>query len=131
MVLNFGVFDDLDLLFVAILDVFLVTNVVTDLHLLFNQVLGLNKRANKVVSFLTFEMSDLVLMDNVGNFELLFFSLKLVLLIYKFLPQNALLVVQVEEDRQILCHLIGLLALDNSVDFSLLRNILFDCVYFL
>lgn len=71
----------MNLLLVSVLDVLLVTNVVTDLHLLLDQVLGLNERANELVSLLTFQDPDLVLMHHVGLLELLFLGLKLVLLV--------------------------------------------------
>lgn len=76
----------------------LVTNVVTDLHLLLDQVLGLNERANELVSLLTFQDPDFVLMHHVGLLELLFLGLKLVLLVDQFLAKDSFLVIQVEED---------------------------------
>ena len=51
------------------------------LHLLLDQVLGLNERANELVSLLTFQDPNLVLMHHVGLLKLLFLSLKLVLLV--------------------------------------------------
>ena len=59
----------------------LVANVVTDLHLLLDQVLGLNERANELVSLLTLQDPDFVLMHHVGLLELLFLGLELVLLV--------------------------------------------------
>ena len=77
---------------------FLVTNVVTNLHLLLDQVLGLNERANELVSLLTFQDPNLVLMHHVGLLKLLFFSLKLVLLVDELLAKYSFLIIQVEED---------------------------------
>ena len=88
----------MDLLLVGVLGVLLVTNVVTNLHLLLDQVLGLNERANELVSLLTFQDPNLVLMHHVGLLKLLFFSLKLVLLVDEFLAKYSFLIIQVEED---------------------------------
>ena len=75
---------------------------VANLHLLFDQVFGLNKCPNKLFSLLALEMAYLVLMDNVCNFELLFFGLELMLLVHQLLSQDALLVIEVEKHAQIL-----------------------------
>ena len=88
----------MDLLLVGVLGVLLVTNVVTNLHLLLDQVLGLNERANELVSLLTFQDPNLVLMHHVGLLKLLFFSLKLVLLVDELLAKDSFLIIQVEED---------------------------------
>ena len=88
----------MDLLLVGVLGVLLVTNVVTNLHLLLDQVLGLNERANELVSLLTFQDPNLVLMHHVGLLKLLFFSLKLVLLVDELLAKYSFLIIQVEED---------------------------------
>ena len=71
----------------------LVTNVVTDLHLLLDQVLGLNERANELVSLLTFQDPDFVLMHHVSLLELLFLGLELMLLVDQFLAQDSFLVI--------------------------------------
>ena len=76
----------------------LVTNVITNLHLLFYQVLGLDERADELISLLTFQEPDLVLMDHVGLLKLLFLSLKLVLLVDELLAKDSFLIIQVEED---------------------------------
>ena len=76
----------------------LVTNVVTNLHLLFYQVLGLNERANELVSLLTFQEPDLVLMNYIGLLELLFLGLKLMLLVNELLAEDSFLIIQIEED---------------------------------
>ena len=76
----------------------LVTNVVTDLHLLLDQVLGLNERANELVSLLTFQEPDLVLMNYIGLLELLFLGLKLMLLVNELLAEDSFLIIQIEED---------------------------------
>ena len=88
----------MDLLLVGVLGVLLVTNVVTNLHLLLDQVLGLNERANELVSLLTFQDPNLVLMHHVSLLKLLFFSLKLVLLVDELLAKYSFLIIQVEED---------------------------------
>ena len=59
----------------------LVANKVTELHLLLNQVLGLRKRANKLVSFLSLHLMNFVLVPHVDPFEILLFVLQLHLLI--------------------------------------------------
>ena len=70
-----------------------VTDVITDLHLLLNQVLCLDKAANELITFLFLEMSDLVLMDYISDLKLLLLGLKLMLLVYELLSEDALLVV--------------------------------------
>ena len=76
----------------------LVTNVVTNLHLLFYQVLGLNEGANELVSLFTFQEPDLVLMNYIGLLELLFLGLKLMLLVNELLAEDPFLIIQIEED---------------------------------
>ena len=76
----------------------LVTNVVTNLHLLLDQVLGLNERANELVSLFTFQEPDLVLMNHIGLLELLFLGLKLMLLVNELLAEDSFLIIQIEED---------------------------------
>ena len=119
----------MDLLLVGVLGVFLVTNVVTNLHLLLDQVLSLNERANELVSFLTFQDPDLVLMHHIGLLKLLFLSLKLVLLVNELLAKDSFLIIQVEEDAQILCHLVVLLSLDDTLDLALLGDLLPDTIH--
>ena len=70
-----------------------VTDVITDLHLLFNQVLRLDERPNKLFSLLSFQVSDLVLMDNIGFLKLPLFGLQFMLLINELLPENPLFIV--------------------------------------
>ena len=70
-----------------------VTDVITNLHLLLNQVLCLDKAADELITFLFLEMSDLVLMDYISDLKLLLFGLKLMLLVYELLSEDALLVV--------------------------------------
>ena len=64
-------------------------------HLLFNKVLGLDKRADKFVALFALQMAHLVLVYYISDLQLLFFSLELVLLVNKFLPQDALFIIQV------------------------------------
>ena len=61
-------------------------------------------------------------------FELFLFSLQLVLLVYELLAQDALFVVEVEEDGEILGQLVVLLSFDYSFDFTLFRDFLTDLV---
>ena len=70
-----------------------VTDVITDLHLLFNQVLRLDERPNELFSLLSFQVSDLVLMDNIGFLELPLLGLQLMLLVNELLPENPLLII--------------------------------------
>ena len=79
-----------------------VTDVITNLHLLFNQVLRLDERPNELFSFLSLQVSDLVLMDNIGFLELPLLGLQLMLLVNEFLPENPLLIIQVKEHAQVL-----------------------------
>lgn len=58
---------------------------ITHFHLLLDQVLSLDERTNKLVSFFSLKVAHFILVNNVGNLELLFLSLKLVLLVDKFL----------------------------------------------
>ena len=59
----------------------LVANEVTELHLLLNQVLGLGKRANELLSLLSLHLMSFVLVPDVDSFEILLFVLQLHLLI--------------------------------------------------
>ena len=68
-------------------------------------------------------------MHNVCLLELLLFSLQLVLLVDELLPEDTLLIVQVQEDAQVLIELIVLLRLDDPLDLPLLRHFLFHLVH--
>ena len=70
---------------------------ITHFHLLLDQVLSLDERTNKLVSLFSLKVAHFILVNNVGNLELLFLSLKLVLLVNKFLSLDALLIVQIQE----------------------------------
>jgi len=76
--------------------------VVSNLHLGLDQVLCLRERPNKLVSFFSLERTDLVLVHHIGNLELLLLCLQLSLLVYELLPQDAFLVVEIEEDGEVL-----------------------------
>ena len=119
----------MNLLLVDVLHVLLVTNVVTNLHLLLDQVLGLNERANELVSFLTLQDPNLVLVHHVGLLKLLFLGLKFVLLVDELLAKDSFLIIQVEEDAQIFRHLIVLLSLNDTLDLALFGDLLPDTVY--
>ena len=69
-------------------------------------------------------------MDYICNLELLFLCLQFVLLVNQFLSQDALFVVEVEEDTQVFCQLVVLLSLNDSLDFPLLGYFLSGCVCF-
>ena len=97
---------------------------VTNLHLLFNQILGLDKSAHKLFSFFALQMTNLVLVDDIGDFELFLFCLQLMLLVNELLAKDSFLVVEVEEHAQVLCQLIVLLRLDDALDLSLLGYLL-------
>ena len=101
-----------------------VTDVVTNLHLLFNQVFRLDERPNELFSLLSFQVSDLVLMDNISFLELPLLGLQLMLLINELLPENPLLIVQVKEHAQVLVQFTILLSLDDPFDLSLFRHFL-------
>jgi hypothetical protein len=110
--------------------VLFVSNVITDLHLLLDQVLRLHEGANELVPLFFLQITHLVLMDYIGNFELLFLRLKLVLLVNQLLSENSLLVVKVQEHAQIFSHLIVLFGFDDSFDLTLLRHLLFRLINF-
>ena len=97
---------------------------VTDLHLLFNKVLGLDERANELVALLALQVPHLRLVNDVGDLELLFLRRHLVLLIDELLTQDPLFVVKVEEHAEVLRQLIVLLSLDDTLDLTLLRHFL-------
>lgn len=123
-------FDDLHLFLVVVFACLFVSDVVADLHLLFNQVLGLDKRPNELFSLFFLQMAHFVLMNYICNLELLFLCLQFVLLVNQFLSQDALFVVEVEEDTQVFGQLVVLLSLDDSLDFPLLGYFLSGCVCF-
>ena len=50
------------------------------------------------------------------------------LFVHQLLPEDALLVVQIEEHGQILCQLVVLLSFDDALDFTLFGNFLADLV---
>lgn len=118
----------MDLLLVNVFHVFLVSDMVTDLHLLLNQVLRLDERANELLALLSLEVAHFILVHDIGDLELLLSGLELVLLVDKFLSQDALLVIEVEEHTEILGHLIVLLGLDDAFDLTLLGYLLLDLV---
>jgi len=70
---------------------------ISNFHLLLDQVLGLGERADELFTLLPLQVPHLVLVHYTGNFELLLFCLELVLLVDQLLPQDALLVIQVQE----------------------------------
>ena len=109
----------------------LVADMITYLHLFFNQVFRLNEGADKLLALLALQVANFVLVDHIGDPQLLLSCLQLVLLVNKLLAEDALLVVQVEEYAQILRHLVVLLRLDDSLDLALLRHLLLNFVHFL
>ena len=124
-------FDILYLFLVNIFHLLLVSNVVANFHLLFNEVLSLDERAYELFSLFTLQVSYFVLVNYICNLELLFLSLQLMLLVHELLPQDTFLIIEVEEDAQVFGHLIVLLGLDNSLDLALLGHLLLHLVYFL
>lgn len=87
--------DQHHLLLILLQLLLLVANKVTKLHLLLNQVLGLCKRAHKLVSLLSLHLMNFVLVPHVDSFEILLFELQLHLLIAQLLSQSLLFFVQV------------------------------------
>ena len=118
------------LLLVLVFHVLLVSDVITDLHLLLDQVLRLDEGANELVPLFFLQITHLVLMDYIGNLKLLFLRLKLVLLVYQLLSENSLLVIKVQEHAQVFSHLIVLFGLDDSFNLTLLRHLLFRLINF-
>ena len=51
------------------------------------------------------------------------------LFVNKLLSQDSLFIVEIQEDAQVLCHLIVLLRLDNALDLALLGDFLFNLVH--
>jgi hypothetical protein len=72
--------------------------VISNFHLLLYKVLRLDERANELFTLLSLQVPHLVLVYYTGNFELLLLCLEFVLLVDQLLPQDALLVIQVQED---------------------------------
>lgn len=124
-------FDILYLLLVHLFHLLLVSNMVAYFHLLFNEVLSLDKGAYELISLFALQVSNFILVNYIGNLELLFLSLQLMLLVHELLPQDTFLIIEVEEDAQVLGHLVVLLGLDNSLDLALLGHLLLNLVYFL
>ena len=124
-------FDILYLLLVNIFYLLLVSNVVANFHLLFNEVLSLDEGTDELLSLFALQVSNFVLVNYIGNLELLFLSLQLMLLVHELLSQDTFLIIEVEEDAKVLSHLVVLLGLDNSLDLALLGHLLLDLVYFL
>ena len=104
----------------------LIADVVADLHLLLDEVFRLDERADELLALFPLKITNLVLVDDIGNFELFLFGLELSLLVDELLSEYALLVVQVQEHAQIPRHLIVLLGLDDALDLALLRDFLPD-----
>lgn len=124
------ILDAMDTPLVFFFDSLLLADVVANLHLFFDQILGLDKGADELFTFFALENADLLLVNYVGDFKLLFFMLKFVLFVDKLLTQNALFIVQVQEDIQVLAQLVCLLLFDYLVNFAcflrlLLKNFLF------
>ena len=65
--------DSLHLLLILSDLMLLVSDQVTQLHLLLNQVLRLSKRPHKLISFLLLHLIDLVLVSHVDPLQVLFF----------------------------------------------------------
>ena len=101
---------------------------VSNLHLLLNQVLCLCKRSNELFSLLSFQLFNLILMYNIRNLKLLLFCCQLLLLIDQFLSQDAFFIVEVKEDWEVLCELVTLFSLDDSLDFSLFVHVVSLCL---
>ena len=70
---------------------------ISNFHLLLDQILRLGERANELFTLLPLQVPHLVLVHNTGNSKLLLLSLELVLLVDQLLPQDALLVIKVQE----------------------------------
>jgi hypothetical protein len=71
--------------------------VISDLHLLFNQVLSLGKTSNELLPLFLLQTPSLSLADPVSNLKQLFLLIKLLLLLYELLPEQPLLIVEIDE----------------------------------
>ena len=78
--------DFLNLLLVSLELSFLVTDHITQLHLLLYQVLSLSKGAYKLVSFFPLHLQVLVLLSNSDSCQVPFLEVKLNLLVAELLP---------------------------------------------
>lgn len=68
LVISALVFNALNPPLVVFLNLFLFTDMVTDLHLPLDKVFGLSERTDELLTFFPFEDSDFLLVDYVGNF---------------------------------------------------------------
>ena len=90
-------FDILYLLLVNVFNLLLVSNVIANFHLLFNEVLSLDEGAYKFFSLFSLQVSYFVLVNYICDLELLFLGLQLMLLVHELLPQDTFLIIEVEE----------------------------------
>lgn len=74
--------------------VLLVSDQVTHLHLLFNQVLGLGEGSNEFFLFFFLHAQYFVLVSNVNSLEILLFKLEFKLFVTQLFPETLLLLVQ-------------------------------------
>lgn len=125
MVLLFLVLlDDADLLLILVQLGFLISNQITELHLLLDQVLCLGERADELVSLFLLHDMHLLLVFDAHSLQVLFFELQFYLLLAQLLSQALLLLVEVQEDLDISIKFCLLLILDDLFDFSVLHDLL-------
>ena len=101
---------------------------ITDLHLLLDQILGLDERADEFITLFTFQVPNLGLMHSVGLLQLLLSIVQLSLFVDEFLAEDTLLIIEVKEDAQVFGQLIILLGFDNPLYLSLLCDLLPDFI---
>ena len=128
LLIHFRILQRLHLLLVCFLAGLLVPNVITYLHLLLNQILGLHEGADEFVSLLALQVPHLRLVDRGGLLELLLTIIQLCLLVHQLLSQDTLLIVEVEEHAQVLRQLIILLRLNDALDLTLLGHFLTNLI---
>ena len=117
-------FDEGNLFLIFVQLLLLISNQVTQLHLLLNQVLCLGERANELVPLFSFERMYFVLVPDIDSFEILFFVLKFNLFVTELLTQTLFFFIKMQEDLNITIKLSFLLILYNLLDLSLLHHIL-------
>ena len=93
MVISSLVLDALYSSLVLFLHPLLLTYVITDLHLSFNQIFRLGERPDELFTFLPLHVANLLFVYDVGHFQFFLFFLQFGLLLDQLLPEDLLFVV--------------------------------------
>lgn len=124
VLLDLVLLDDRDFLLILVELDFLVSDKITEFHLLLNEILGLSEGPNELLTLLFLHIVHFLLMLDANSPEVLLFELQLNLLLAELLPQTLLLLVQVQEDLNISIELSLLLILDYLFDLALFHDFL-------